>query len=353
MTLTLVGVLAFPLAWGHPPSWVAESWVAQAPLVTGREGAAGAFVNGVFIMSHGYAGGTDTTDAFIIHAGGVQTPLPNALVARSELVGAAAQVGPNPATDTRYYAIGGRGGACPGGVCSTLEIFNPVTLTWTLGAPMPTARAGLGAATIGNLIYVAGGRACGAPYCGAPLATLEVYDPVTNTWAAGPPMPVAVMDVYSTTSIGCDLFVIGGDTGPGASEVGTTQKYDTCTGTWSVLAPMPTPRANAIAGVCEGHIFVIGGTIGGGIDVNTVETLEPSPGPGTWATAASLPTPASEMAAGAVAWPATSPGQPGKILAIGSGIFGLSGTPNSLMTCYPNVVPVTVTVATPTLPPLT
>jgi len=346
VTLTLFGVLALPLSWGHPPAWVGESWVAQAPLLKGREGAAGAFVNGVFIMSHGYAGGTDTTDAYVILPTGLQAPLPSAAVARSELVGAAAQVGPNPATDTRYYAIGGRGGACPGSVCSTVEIFNPVTLTWAFGAPMPTARAGIGAATIGNLIYVVGGRTCGTPACGAPLATLEVYDPVANTWAAGPPMPKAVMDVYSTTSIGCDLFVVGGH--DGFSDVATTQQFDTCTGAWSILAPMPTARSNAIAGVCEGHIFVIGGTVSG-VDVSTVETLEPSPFPGVWATAPSLPTPASEMAAGAVSWPATSPGQPGKILAVGSGIFGFSGTPNSLMTCYPNVQPVTPTIVTPTI----
>src|SRR5437016_12348384 len=56
---------------------------------------------------------------------------------------------------------------------------------WTTKAPMPTGRYALGVAAVNGILYAVGG------YNNAVLATLEAYDPVTNTWTTKAPMPTA------------------------------------------------------------------------------------------------------------------------------------------------------------------
>lgn len=323
ISLLLAIPLLAPVGQAAP---IGASWSTRSPIVPGREGAAGSFIAGKFYVSHGYtsAGGDSTITAVYDPVLNTWTTLAPASVARSELAGAAAFDG----VSVKHYAIGGRGPACIT-VCTTLEIYDPITNTWALGAAMPTARAGLGAATVNNLIYAIGGRTGGAPYSGAALTTLEIYDPVTNTWVAGPPMPTARMDIYSVTPVGTLIYVIGGDTGPGPTELGTMDIYDTVTSTWLPPGPpMPTPRANAIAGVCLGQIFVIGGTVSGGTDVATVEQYDPSSA--TWSPAPALPAVGSEFAASSVTGP-------NLIMATGSGIFGAALGQNYALSCKPAV----------------
>ncbi len=63
----------------------------------------------------------------------------------------------------RFYAMGGEGGIInrPGQqkVFGQMESYDPKTDTWQSHAPMPTPRHAVGAVTIGDWIYVAGGGA--------------------------------------------------------------------------------------------------------------------------------------------------------------------------------------------------
>jgi N-acetylneuraminic acid mutarotase len=52
------------------------------------------------------------------------------------------------------YVFGGEG---PQGTFRENEMYDAGTDTWTTMAPMPTARHGLGAAVVGDTIYVIGG----------------------------------------------------------------------------------------------------------------------------------------------------------------------------------------------------
>lgn len=324
---TLAGLLLLALvlpvvpllpAGAHPTG---EFWTTRASIMPGSEGAAGSFIGGRFYVSHGFVPGIgDSTENNVYDpVSDTWTPLPQPNVPRSELAGVAADDG----TGLKHYAIGGRGPLCPPtGVCDAVEIYDPATATWTTGAPMPTPRAGLGAAAIGSLVYVVGGRACGSPYCGPPLNTLEIYVAPLNLWLPGAPMPVAVLDIYSVTALGGRIYVIGGH--DGSAEVATMQIYDPALGVWSLGAPMPTKRSNAIAGVCDGHIYVIGGTNGGGTNLATVEEYDPATG--AWNVAPSLPSPASELANGAVTGPDL-------IMATGSGMGGSALSQNYALQC--------------------
>jgi hypothetical protein len=71
------------------------------------------------------------------------------------------------------YAVGGNNAT---GVLATVEAYDPTTNTWTTMAPMPTARAALGGDVVGGLLYAVGG------YYGAGigLATNEAFTPAPH-----------------------------------------------------------------------------------------------------------------------------------------------------------------------------
>jgi hypothetical protein len=65
----------------------------------------------------------------------------------------------------RFFAMGGEAGIIANGaitqarVFGQMESYDPVADTWLRHAPMPTPRHAVGAAAIGDAIYVAGGGA--------------------------------------------------------------------------------------------------------------------------------------------------------------------------------------------------
>ena len=80
---------------------------------------------------------------------------------------------------------------------------------------MPTPRNGLGAASAGGFIYAVGGRSVGVS------SAVELYDPVSNTWAVRAPLPTARV-LLSIGTLDGILFAIGGSTStvpfPGTNE---------------------------------------------------------------------------------------------------------------------------------------
>jgi hypothetical protein len=150
---------------------------------------------------------------------------------------------------------------------SALQIYNPTTDTWSLGAPIPTARSRAGVAVHDGKIFVIGGY---LGTVGSQMNVVEIYDIATNTWTTAAPMPTAREGLMAAT-VGDKIFAIGGFTigrAP-ASATGIVEAYNIVTNTWTAagpangLATMPTPRGtvNAMGGVACGNepIFVIGG----------------------------------------------------------------------------------------------
>src|SRR5256886_10486426 len=164
---------------------------------------------------------------------------------------------------------------------------------------MPTARQGPGAGAIGAKIYVAGGMAGN----GASLTTLEVYDPATNSWATAAPMGTP-RDNPGSTVLGGKLYVFGGrirnaDGSTTNGTLATVEAYDPATNTWTGRASMPTGRRTSIVGTLNGHAQVMGGEImsnGGAFWGNE----EYDPGANNSRTLPSLPTPRHGAASGAV-----------------------------------------------------
>jgi N-acetylneuraminic acid mutarotase len=93
----------------------------------------------------------------------------------------------------KIYAIGGIGGL------TIVEEFDPETDTWTRKADMPTGRSFLAANVVNDKIYVLGGNA-GPNLWGTTLASVEIYDPATDTWTKGVDMP-RPRDAFGTSVV--------------------------------------------------------------------------------------------------------------------------------------------------------
>jgi len=199
---------------------------------------------------------------------------------------------------------------------SKLDVFDPAINSWSTVAPMPTARHHLAAATVNGKIYAIGG-------CSGfdPVNTVEVYDPATNSWSTGAPMPTARCSL-AAASVNGKIYAIGGAPGiplpvkretyaiAGGLEA-TVEVYDPATNSWSTAAPMPTARKDLAAVTIKGKIYAIGGEAAGpplkvkgkiyttmGAAVNTVEVYDPATN--TWTTAAHMPSARASFAAATV-----------------------------------------------------
>jgi N-acetylneuraminic acid mutarotase len=70
---------------------------------------------------------------------------------------------------------------------ASVEMYDPETDSWFERAPMPTPRQAMGAALgADGRIYVVGGA---HSYSNSkPLSVVEIYDPAADTWSKGPPL---------------------------------------------------------------------------------------------------------------------------------------------------------------------
>ena len=92
-----------------------------------------------------------------------------------------------------------------------LEVYDPVTKTWTTERPMPTARAIASAAVVHGKLFVAGGVVVDRDGLAVVTDVVEAYDPLTNTWATGPSLLTARGHATSAWA-GGKYFVIDGIT---------------------------------------------------------------------------------------------------------------------------------------------
>lgn len=116
--------------------------------------------------------------------------------------------------DGRIYAIGGADGVgSPLSQSFPVEVYDPSTDTWTSGAPLPTPRCGLGTGALDGKIYAIGGRASVSG--SAHYATVEVYDPATDSWSRKTDMPRAQawFNVPSVRALDGRIYVLGGMVG--------------------------------------------------------------------------------------------------------------------------------------------
>lgn len=123
--------------------------------------------------------------------------------------------------DERLYVAGGRE---PGNfTLGTLEAYDPATDLWQQRASMPTGRSGNAAAAVRGCLYAFGGEgAAGRP--GDVFRENEVYDPRTDTWEAAPAMPTPRHGIGAAV-VGDTIFIPGGATVQGLGETAVHEAF--------------------------------------------------------------------------------------------------------------------------------
>jgi N-acetylneuraminic acid mutarotase len=204
------------------------------------------------------------------------------------------------APNGRLYAVGGHFKYLeqPQETLAEVVEYNPFSNTWTQKTPMPTAREYLGAALAANgKLYAVGGfniAAVSAGGCGGVCGTVEEYDPTTNVWTAATTVS-GLPGLYHPATAVADgrLYVFGGEARDG---VPRTNVYEVTPGTTPgtdrvrTVASMPTARFAASATVAQGKVYVVGGYNATGYSP-VVEVFTPPSGgvgQGSWAALAPL-----------------------------------------------------------------
>jgi N-acetylneuraminic acid mutarotase len=270
-------------------------WIKKANMVSGRHSHAASVVNDkVYVMGGRYTLSMVTeydpmSDTWTTKA---SMPTPRMLVTSGVVNG-------------KIYAIGGITAAFQPAL-STVEEYDPATDTWTKKKDMPTSRLAHGTCVVDGKIYVIGGMTSGSNFWSGMHNTMEVYDPLTDTWNTKTGMPTA--RVYHTTSVvDGKIYAIGGLLLT-KEPLSTVEVYDPVTDTWTTKTPMPTARGGHAAAVMNGMIYIIaGGTVyGQPVDYTLVEAYNPVTD--TWTRMSDIPVTRAGSSASVV---------DGKIYAIG------------------------------------
>lgn len=170
--------------------------------------------------------------------------------------------------DGRFLVAGGT--IDGGGATDSVQIYDPVSSSWSTAAPMLAARTKHLAITVGTgQVLVFGGVVANAD-----TNTAELYDPATNSWAVTGSMNDPRSQATAHLLANGKVMVIGGYVAapPGAYLDGA-ELYDPLTQTWTkMLTRMSVPRSLHASALLPGGttLLVAGGYNGSGF-VTTAE----------------------------------------------------------------------------------
>ena len=224
----------------------------------------------------------------------------------------------------KVFVIGGEVDKFGDTAVATVEMYDPETDTWEQRADMPTARAGVSTLVVDGKIYAIGGGErkkiqVGRAWrnSGKLLPTIEMYDPVTDTWIQKADMPVP-RSSNSTCIVDGKIYIIGGvAANRKQGRLDSVDIYDPATDTWTEAKSMNHARGGASVSVVDGMIYVMGG-VGWpqipnhpGPFLSSVEMFDPKNN--QWTEITEMPAPKAGHAASVI---------DGKIYVIGGGFRG-------------------------------
>lgn len=155
--------------------------------------------------------------------------------------------------DGKIYVIGGSRRGPQEANFDINEVYDPATDTWTTKTSLPTGVQSYTSAVVDNKIYIIGGA--------VGLSLNQIYDTQTDTWSSGALLPTGVDGATAGVTAGDTvtqrIYVIGGKQNLNA--VNLNQVYDPTTDTWTYGTPMPTARYSHGVAVVNGSLYAIGG----------------------------------------------------------------------------------------------
>jgi N-acetylneuraminic acid mutarotase len=194
---------------------VANSWTTKRPIPTQRAAAATAAIGDKIYVAGGMStmGRNVTVREFAAYDAVTDTweilpDLPD--IQRNH--------GPAAAVGGILYLLGGRSGPPNNpteGLLDRVDAYDPATRMWSSKAAMPRARGGTSAGVIGGLIVVVGGEGNNvAVNAMRVFPETDVFDPVANSWRTVAPMRTPRHGMGAAV-VGNVLYVPGGATAQG------------------------------------------------------------------------------------------------------------------------------------------
>src|SRR5487761_1412139 len=248
----------------------AKAWAAIAPLPQPLESPSAAFLDGTLYVAGGF--NCDDVPSTAVYA---YTPGANTWAQVASLPTGA--VAPGIAVlDGQLYVVGG----CTYWACrftaesQAVYRYDPATGRWSKLASYPVyGGVSFGAcAGIDGEVVCAGGLGVGIQNL---LDSTYLYNPASNTWTQGAPMPYPNYQMAYTGS-GGQLQVAGGLTTatPSSDAEGTVisqaSDYNPASNTWTALPSLPAPEWGG-GGACG--MYVVGGVSSSGPATTTAQVL--------------------------------------------------------------------------------
>lgn len=151
------------------------------------------------------------------------------------------------------------GGSANGSILSQCDLFDPATGTWTAAAPMAAPREYHTATRLADgRVLVAGGINTVGAVSYTPIASAEIYDPVTGAWSPAASMSTP-RDRHGAVRLADGRVLVAGGFGPASAAVqlASAEIYDPGANTWTPTSP-PLAGANALVVLLDGRVFAAG-----------------------------------------------------------------------------------------------
>ena len=193
-----------------------------------------------------------------------------------------------PLSDGTVLVAGGVGtGQSP---LASVEIYDPVTDGWTTVTSMISARY------LHTATHLTDGRVLVAGGSGGAGSLAEVYDPSTGQWTAtGTLNRARYAHTASLLPNGMVLVAGGCCDADGQASLTSSELWDPASGQWTTIADLVAPHAwHTATSLSDGTVLVAGGTFRGTAATASAELYDPAAGSwtavGNLATARSLHT---------------------------------------------------------------
>jgi N-acetylneuraminic acid mutarotase len=150
----------------------------------------------------------------------------------------------------KIYALGGQTtGDVP---LASVEEYDPASNTWTNKTDMPLPRVSFGAVVVNGKIYVIGGRMNNTP-----IAPVYAFDPNANSWTTNASLPTT-RETPGVVALNGRILVMGG-TSSGAVVRDTVEEFDPVGNFWRPRAGLPAPRNECYAVMVGEVLYLFGG----------------------------------------------------------------------------------------------
>ncbi|XP_068953806.1 kelch-like protein 33 [Petaurus breviceps papuanus] len=185
-------------------------------------------------------------------------------------------------TGNELYVCGGQHYYGHSDTLASVLRWEPGQSNWEELAPMCQARSFFPLVAHDGHLYALGGRDNGAP-----LDSVEVYDPKLDAWRTAPSLPIPCF-AHAASVLDGQVYVSGGFSGTGQYLASLFNYNPTRKPSWILLNPMKTPRAGHVMVALGGRLYVAGG-LGEAGDLLSFEAYEPRTD--TWMSLEPLPSP--------------------------------------------------------------